>query len=438
MENLLSSVGKDIEEWITSRKEVFMNERDMQVALAWFLNSTGHYHKIYLEYRIPTSLMKRLLMEKGILENDEYNEKFPWANSANYFIDIVVENRGEFIPIELKYGTREIDSDYKMFGEDFSKLPFDIKTKMGLLGEQATSNLTMYAYWKDVRRLEILSDIFNNVPGGMALLLSNPRTYWDEPRDKEGYWEFSTHENNIVGGGLLKWGANYGKTVRDAHPQFCLDGKYACQWRDSNIKCTRAGKPEIFRYLMTLVSSDGNAVQYVVGDDEDSTSEGSSLEYKIDKNLNLKEEKLTVQENPEESINDNPFPGETEDFVWIVVKAKAQNQMALGVIHAYLRLSPDTTISDLREAFPNDIAPDKGVKELFVPKEEALEINKKMTLYFTRPNQLIRFSDGSEWAISTIWTRPSLYRLLEVAKNYGIKTMTLKLGQGFQLEAHSS
>lgn len=54
----------------------------------------------------------------------------------------------------------------------------------------------------------------------------------------------------------------------------------------------------------------------------------------------------------------------------IVVTAKAQNRQALGIMHAYMTMFPNTTLEELREAFPNTINPDKGTDEIFIPAEE--------------------------------------------------------------------
>lgn len=121
----------------------------------------------------------------------------------------------------------------------------------------------------------------------------------------------------------------------------------------------------------------------------------------------------------------------------IKVKAKTQNRTALGVMHAYLALYPDTTLEKIREVFPNDIAPDKGVKEMFASEETANEINDKMTLYFSKEKELLNFCDGSRAALCTMWTKPSLLRLCEKAALFNIETERLGMSpnsQGFELE----
>ena len=105
----------------------------------------------------------------------------------------------------------------------------------------------------------------------------------------------------------------------------------------------------------------------------------------------------------------------------VKVTGKVQNSTALGIMNAYLELNPDSTLADLRRAFPNDIAPDNGVVEIFLPVSEAS-----------------KFNDDSKVAVSQIWTGKSLANLFEVAKKYGIKaevSKTKKMGKyGYVIE----
>ncbi len=104
----------------------------------------------------------------------------------------------------------------------------------------------------------------------------------------------------------------------------------------------------------------------------------------------------------------------------IKVIGKTQNGAALGVMKAYVEMNPNTTLADLRKAFPNDIAPDKGVPEMFLPLEEAEAYNANMSLYFTKDERPIKLQDGSIIAMSQIWTGKSLQSLIQVAAKYNI------------------
>jgi outer membrane protein OmpA-like peptidoglycan-associated protein len=104
----------------------------------------------------------------------------------------------------------------------------------------------------------------------------------------------------------------------------------------------------------------------------------------------------------------------------IKVIGKTQNGAALGVMKAYVEMNPNTTLADLRKAFPNDIAPDKGVAELFLPLADAEACNTNMSLYFTKDGRPITLQDGSVIAMSQIWTGKSLQNLINVAAKYNI------------------
>lgn len=107
----------------------------------------------------------------------------------------------------------------------------------------------------------------------------------------------------------------------------------------------------------------------------------------------------------------------------IKVTAKAQNAAALGVMYAYVQLNPGVSLEELRSTFPNNIAPDKGVNELFLPLEDAVAYNTQsnMNLYFVKDNRPITLADGTKIALAQLWTAKSLSRLQEVAQKFGIE-----------------
>lgn len=239
-------VGNDIRHWLETTTEFFTNERDLQVRLAIFLATECGY-RVHTEYRIPLAELKA----KGLPVEDDTklaaeltpDPIFPWNNQMA--IDIVVEKDGRFVPIELKYATREIDLTETIFDEP--KL-----TGVNILKNQAASNLVMYNYWKDVRRLEMLSSIYRNVAGGIALMVSNSRDFWNRPNIGVNYNAFSMHQDNVVGPGLLEWTVRTASSITKGHPDFRITRPYRCRWYDTNIlaKSTRGEK---FRYMISTV-----------------------------------------------------------------------------------------------------------------------------------------------------------------------------------------
>lgn len=122
----------------------------------------------------------------------------------------------------------------------------------------------------------------------------------------------------------------------------------------------------------------------------------------------------------------------------IKVYGKAQNRTALGIARAYVVMYPQATLDDLRKAFPDAICPDSGVKQLFLPVAEAEKFNDKMSLYFTKPDEVIHAADG-DVALAQVWSKPSFERMVQQGKLYDIevaefeKTMKGEKG-GFRLE----
>lgn len=93
----------------------------------------------------------------------------------------------------------------------------------------------------------------------------------------------------------------------------------------------------------------------------------------------------------------------------IKVIGKSQNGVALGVMKAYVTMYPGTTLADLRKVFPNELAPDKGVKEIFLPCKEAEAVNlqSNTSLYFVKDQRPILLSNRQRVAVSQIWTSKS-------------------------------
>lgn len=101
----------------------------------------------------------------------------------------------------------------------------------------------------------------------------------------------------------------------------------------------------------------------------------------------------------------------------IRVYGEAQNRTALGIIHAFIQLNPTATIEDLRKAFPDTIAPDKGVAEIFVDSD----FEDKGEHYFTTADELVNTADGRKVAVVKHWTKPAYDALVARAGNYGIE-----------------
>lgn len=122
----------------------------------------------------------------------------------------------------------------------------------------------------------------------------------------------------------------------------------------------------------------------------------------------------------------------------VKVYGKAQNRTALGVVHAYARMHPALTLDELRNAIPDSVCPDSGVKQLFLPVAEAKGFNEKMSLYFVKPGETVTLADGTVVAMAQVWSKASLERLADTVSAYCIALAdpdkSVADGAGFRIE----
>lgn len=235
--NLLTLLRCDLKDFLKSNKELIFNERDLQVRITMWLKETKHYDRVDMEYAVPKEelCVHHLNVGKESLD-------FPWDNDLS--IDVVVEKDGRFAAVEFKYATCPVINQPSRFGED-------LKTGCRIIKNQGAGDIIMYNYWKDVRRIEALNQCYPNMTGGVALLVTNNRIYWNGPSTDVSYRAFSTHEGNRIGPGLLKWGKISENIIR-SHPDFELHGSYLCHWDDTAITAlTKNG--DRFRFLLTTI-----------------------------------------------------------------------------------------------------------------------------------------------------------------------------------------
>lgn len=117
------------------------------------------------------------------------------------------------------------------------------------------------------------------------------------------------------------------------------------------------------------------------------------------------------------------------------VYGKAQNRTALGIINAYLVIHPQATLADLRAAFPDSLNPDSGVKANFKDMNAQSPTSANWNGYFSKEDELLHLQDGTVVAVVSMWTKPSLERLVEHAKQYGIEIASFESAdKGFDLK----
>ena len=101
------------------------------------------------------------------------------------------------------------------------------------------------------------------------------------------------------------------------------------------------------------------------------------------------------------------------------VYGKAQNRTALGIMHAYMVMYPQSKLEDIQKAFPDALNPDSGVKKNFIYAEEKCTTTD-WNGFFKKEEELLTMGDGRKVAVVSMWTKPSFERLVAWAKQYGI------------------
>ena len=107
----------------------------------------------------------------------------------------------------------------------------------------------------------------------------------------------------------------------------------------------------------------------------------------------------------------------------IRVHGKSQSRTALGIINAYLKLNPDSTLSDLQQAFPHSLNPKSFTDSIIVPEKETQGHEK---LFFEREDELIVLKNGEKLALVELWRKEDFDAISEHAKQYGIEVTEIE------------
>lgn len=187
------------------RNSFFLREQDIQLYLAAHFIDSKLFDNVFVEYHVPSNL---------ILD-------YPWADINNLYIDIVLEKEGQFYPIEIKYKTVAQNLPFCVFGEDVNVV----------LGHHGAQNIGCYDFWKDIKRIELFEEAFQNVNRGLMLFVSNDATYQNAPlRPGVGYEQFSIHQGRQIPSNThLNW--NGEKAVANGRPGLTTKYNYDINWR---------------------------------------------------------------------------------------------------------------------------------------------------------------------------------------------------------------
>lgn len=192
MYDLRESVLKDIEVFLKVNHTFFTNERDFQMKLAVFLKEQGKYEDIEVECYIPVDYFLR---DYSSEKKDKY---YPWKRAfckngerQEMYIDIVVRKGYEYVPIELKYKTKGAGGILRRFGKEIKET--------NTLKEQGAQDLGRYGFWKDVHRIELVKDWFQNSQvaiNGIVIFLTNDKSYRYCDGKNTKYWNYNMSEGS--------------------------------------------------------------------------------------------------------------------------------------------------------------------------------------------------------------------------------------------------
>ena len=162
-------VLNDIHAFLNPNARVFANERNLQMNLAVYLKCVKHYD-VEVEYHVPSGVIDTLLPQ-ALPERCTY---YPWLQPNSdkpqeIYVDLVVGNGEEYVPIELKYKKKELKGNMELFGQNMGKGV--------ILKGDAAHDFGRYGFWKDVRRTELLVKSFERVRNGIVLFVTNDEYY---------------------------------------------------------------------------------------------------------------------------------------------------------------------------------------------------------------------------------------------------------------------
>jgi len=111
------------------------------------------------------------------------------------------------------------------------------------------------------------------------------------------------------------------------------------------------------------------------------------------------------------------------------VYGKSQSRTVLGIINAYLKLYPDSTLSDLQQAFPKSLNPKSFTDNIIVPIKETIGQEKQ---FFEREDEQIVLKNGERLSLVEVWRKEDYEAMAEHAKQYGIEVAEIEESKPFQ------
>ena len=217
----------EIIEKLQGKRQIFCSEADFQLEMAWVIKEMYPNAKVRLEY-VPT-----------------FNDKMR--------IDIIVFINNEWIPIELKYKTKNSKKEEMI--DQITQEVFNLKN-------QGAKDIGCYLYLKDIMRIESIKEQKieiikgqekNNFKEGYAVFLTNDKIYLKSPQKNDCVYKEFSLENGITKHGELKWAEHTGAgTKKGIEEPIKLKGIYKMEWNEFS-KVNEERSDGTFYYLVTKI-----------------------------------------------------------------------------------------------------------------------------------------------------------------------------------------
>ena len=206
-------------EKLQGKRQIFCSEADFQLEMAWVIKERYRDAKVRLEY-VPA-----------------FDDKM--------HIDILVFISNEWIPIELKYKTK--NSKKEKMTDQITQEVFNLKN-------QGAKDIGCYLYLKDIMRIEsIKQEVKNNFEEGYAVFLTNDKTYLKSPQNNDCVYKDFSLQHGITKHGELKWAEHTGAgTKKGIEDPIILKGIYKMEWNEFS-KVNEERSDGTFYYLVTKI-----------------------------------------------------------------------------------------------------------------------------------------------------------------------------------------
>lgn len=218
---------------LQGKRQIFCSEADFQLEMAWVIKEMYTDAKVRLEY-VPK------------FDDKTFNDKMR--------IDIIVFINNEWIPIELKYKTKNSKKEEEII-DQITQEVFNLKN-------QGAKDIGCYLYLKDIMRIESIKEQKieiikgqekNNFKEGYAVFLTNDKTYLKSPQNNDCVYKEFSLQHGITKHGELKWAEHTGAgTKKGIEDPIKLKGSYKMEWKEFS-KVNEERSDGTFYYLVTKI-----------------------------------------------------------------------------------------------------------------------------------------------------------------------------------------